>query len=105
VVFREILLFRTSDPDLATDARARGGAIQFGLHELLQKPSSSNHLDGSADSVTSMVTLESEIRANPNAIEDPQLSRLLSLFSSANVGQRSAILTVAETIVGSGKIR
>jgi len=47
-----------------------------------------------------MVTLESQNQANSNLLDDPLLTRLVELFLAADELQRTAILTVAETIVG-----
>lgn len=68
-------------------------------------PTKNKGIPDQPNSVTQTVTLVSDLPSKPAPPIDPQLSRLIALFATANATQRGAILTVAETIVVAAKSR
>ena len=67
----------------------------------VQNPTKTKAKRGSAKSLTSTLTLESQNPANLATVDESLMRRLLIAFGTADESQRLAILTVAETIVAS----
>ena len=65
-----------------------------------EKPTKTKGKRGSTTSLTSTLTLGSENFADFATVDESVLRRLLMAFGAADESQRLAILTVAETLVG-----